>query len=172
MRPENQLGSAAMRWLLLAVTMLGGFSCAGFKSVERGDWRLVYVDTAKRDAEAAREVVTRDAYEAEVTEGTRRGWEPSPGYVFPLLHEVEKIGLRVGEIVGFRVDENREAELLVDGSGVELYWGPLEKKDGWKGDSDVTVRESTLFVKGTRAGASVLRLIRGSATKDVPVAVK
>ena len=161
-----------MRVLLLAVTMLGGFSCAGFKSVERGDWRLVYVDTAKRDAEAAREVVTRDAYEAEVTEGTRRGWEPSPGFVFPLLHETEKIGLRVGEIVGFRVDENSQAELLVDGSGLELYWGPLEKKDGWKGDSDVTVRESTLFVKGTRAGAGVLRLIRGSSTKDVPVAVK
>ena len=161
-----------MRSLLLAVTMLGGFSCAGFKSVERGDWRLVYVDTAKRDAEAAREVLTRDAYEAEVTEGTRRGWEPSPGFVFPLLHETEKIGLRVGEIVGFRVDENSQAELLVDGSGVELYWGPLEKKDGWKGDSDVTVRESTLYVKGTRAGASVLRLIRGASTKDVPVAVK
>ena len=158
--------------LLLAVVVMGGLSCAGFKSVERGDWRLVYVDTAQRDAEAAREVVTRDAYEVEVNEGTRRGWEPSPGFVFPLLHEVAKIGLRVGEIAGFRIDEDSQVELLVDGSGVELFWGPLEKKDGWKGDSDVTVRESSLFVKGTRAGSAVLRLIRGSSTKDVPVAVK
>ena len=160
-----------MRWLLLAVSMLGT-GCAGFKSVDRGDWRLVYVDSAKRDAEAAREVITRDAYEVEVTEGTRRGWEPTPGFVFPLLHEVDKIGMKVGEIVGFRVDEATQAELFADGAGLQLYWGPVEKRDDWKGDSDVTVRESMLFVKGTRAGPGVLRLIRGSATKDVPVTVK
>ena len=29
-----------------------------------------------------------------------------------------------------------------------------------------------LFVKGTKAGAAVLRLVRGPTTKDVPVAVK
>ena len=110
--------------------------------------------------------------EAEVTEGTRRGWEPAPGFTFPLLHEVDKIGLRVGEVVGLRVDEATEAELFVDGAGVQLYWGPVEKRDGWKVDSDVTVRESMLFVKGTKAGAAVLRLIRGPTTKDVPVAVK
>ena len=158
--------------LLAAALMLAGSGCAGFKSVDRGDWRLVYVDSAKRDAEAPREVVTRDAYEAEVSEGTRRGWEPSPGYVFPLLHEVDTIGLKVGEVQGFRVDEGTAAELFVDGSGLSLYWGPLEKRDGWKGDSDVTVKESTLFVKASKAGTAVLRLIRGSRTKDVPVAVK
>lgn len=161
-----------MRWILVAVSMVGSFSCAGFKSVERGDWRLVYVDSAKRDAEAAREVITRDAYEAEVTEGTRRGWEPSPGFTFPLLHEVDKIGMKPGEIVGFRVDEATSAELFVDGNGLQMYWGPVEKKDGWKGDSDVTVRESMLYVKGSRAGPGVLRLIRGPTTKDVPVSVK
>ena len=161
-----------MRWLLLAVSMLGGSGCAGFKSVERGDWRLVWVDTAKRDAEAAREVVTRDAYETEVTEGTRRGWEATPGFVFPLLHEVEKIGMKVGEVVGFRVDESTQAELFVDGAGLQLYWGPVEKRDGWKGDRDVTMSESMLYVKGSRAGPGVLRLIRGSNTRDVPVTVK
>ncbi|MDP1823291.1 MAG: hypothetical protein Q8L48_08620 [Archangium sp.] len=162
-----------MRWVLPAgLLMLGGFSCAGFKSVERGEWRLVYVDSAKRDADAPREVVTRDAYETEVTEGTRRGWEPTPGFVFPLLHEVDKVGLKVGEVMGFRVDEASEATLFVDGGGVDLYWGPVEKRDGWKVDTDVTVRESMLYVKGTRAGAAVLRLIRGPTTKDVPVTVK
>ena len=158
-----------MRWLLPAVLML---SCAGFRSVDRGDWRLVYVDVARRDAEAPREVVTRDAYEVEVTEGTRRGWEPSPGFVFPLLHEVDKIGMKVGEVVGFRVDETSEASLFVDGNNLQLYWGPLEKHDGWKGDSDVTMRESMLFVKGLRAGPAMLRLVRGASSKDVPVTVK
>jgi hypothetical protein len=161
-----------MRWLLCAVLMLGGSGCAGFKSIERGEWKLVYVDSAKRGAEAAREVVSRDAYETEVTEGTRRAWEPMPGFVFPLLHEVDKIGLAVGEVAGFRVDEATEAELFVDGAGVQLYWGPVEKRDGWKGDTDVTVRESTLYVKATKPGAAVLRLVRGPTTRDVPVAVK
>ena len=160
-----------MRWLLPVVLMLGS-GCAGFRSIDRGEWKLVYVDSAKRDANAPREVVTRDAYETEVTEGTRRGWEPTPGFTFPLLHEVEKIGLGVGEVMGFRVDEATSAELFVDGSGVQLYWGPVEKKDGWKVDTDVTVQESMLYVKGTRAGAAVLRLIRGPITKDVPVTVK
>lgn len=157
---------------LLAAVLLLGSGCAGFKPVERGEWRLVYVDSARRDAEAPREVVTRDVYEAEVTEGTRRGWEPTPGFVFPLLHEVDKIGMKVGEVQGFRVDEGTEAELFVDGAGLSLYWGPVEKRDGWKGDTDDTVKESSLYVKATRAGAAVLRLIRGPVTKDVPVAVK
>lgn len=157
---------------LVAVLMLCGSGCAGFKSVERGEWRLVYVDSAKRDAEAPREVVTRDAYETEVTEGTRRGWEPTPGFVFPLLHEVDKIGLKVGEVQGFRVDEATAAELFVDGAGISLYWGPVEKRDGWKGDTDVTVKESTLFVKASKPGNAVLRLVSGPKTKDVPVAVK
>lgn len=161
-----------MRWLLPAVVMLVGSGCAGFKSVERGEWRLVYVDSAKRDAEAPREVVTRDAYETEVTEGTRRGWEPPPGYVFPLLHEVDKVGLKVGEVQGFRVDEATDAELFLDGGGLSLYWGPVEKRDGWQGDTDVTLKESMLFVKATGAGSAVLRLVRGPKTKDVPVAVK
>ena len=116
--------------------------------------------------------MTRDAYEAEVTEGTRRGWEPSPGFVFPLLLEVDKVGMKVGEVVGFRVDETSDASLFVDGNNLQVYWGPLEKRDGWKGDSDVTLRESMLYVKGSRAGPAVLRVVRGASTKDVPVTVK
>jgi len=160
-----------MRWLLLAVAMLCGSSCAGFRPVDRGDWRLVYVDVARRDAEAAREVITRDAYDGEVTEGTRRGYEPNPGFEFPLLHEVDEVGMKAGEVVGFRIDESSEASLFADGNGLQLYWGPLKKRDGWKGDSDVTLRESMLYVKATRAGPAVLRLIRGASTKDVTVTV-
>lgn len=161
-----------MRCLLLSLAMLSSVGCAGFKAVERGDWRLVYVDSAKRDAEAPREIITRDAYEAEVTEGTRRGWEAPPGFQFPLLHETDKVGMKVGEVVGFRVDEASQAELFAEGSTLELYWGPVEKRDGWKGDSDVTVKESLLFVKAKRAGPGALRLVRGQTTKDVPVTVK
>lgn len=161
-----------MRWLLVGVALLGSAGCAGFKTVDRGDWRLVYADSTKRDAEAAREVVTRDAYEAEVSEGTRRGFEGPPGFLFPLLHETDAIGLKVGEVAGFRIDEATDVELFVDGSGVKLFWGAMEKRDGWKGDTDVTTRESSLYVKGTSAGKATLRLVRGSATKDVPVTVK
>ena len=161
-----------MRSLLLAVTAVTLSGCAGFKAVERGEWKLVWVDPAKRDAEAAREVVTRDRYEAEVAEGNRRAWEGPVGFVFPLLHEVDTIGLQVGEVQGFRVDEATEAELFVDGAGVELYWGGVEKRDGWKVDTDVTVRESSLFLKGVKAGKATLRLIRGPQQKDVPVTVK
>lgn len=161
-----------MRCLLLTVAMVSSVGCAGFKAVDRGEWRLVYVDSARRDAEAPREIITRDAYEAEVTEGTRRGWEPPPGFQFPLLHETDKVGMKVGEVVGFRVDEASNAEVFVDGSGLQLYWGPVEKHDGWKGDTDITVKESMLFVKAKSAGPGALRLVRGQHTKDVPVTVK
>jgi hypothetical protein len=161
-----------MRWLLLTLVTMGATGCAGFKSVERGQWKLVYVDSATRDAEAPREVVTRETYDAEVAEGVRRGYEPPPGFVFPLLHEVESIGMKVGEVQGFRVDEELGVGLLVDGGGVELYWGNVEKKDGWNVDTDVTVKESMLFLKATKAGAATLRLVNGPSTKDVPIKVK
>lgn len=161
-----------MRLLTLTFLVVVFTGCAGFKSVERGEWRLVWEDSAQRGPEAARTIITRDDYEAEVTAGNRRGWEGPPGFTFPLLHETEKMGLVVGEVQGYRVDEATSAELFLDGAGVELFWGPTEKRDGWKGDIDVTVRESMLFVKGTREGKGVLRLVRGPNTKDVPVSVK
>ncbi len=162
-----------MRWLVVTLGMaLGSFSCAGFHEVERGDWKLVYVDAAKRDIEAPREVVTHDTYEAEVAGGLRRGFEAPPGFVFPLLHQTEAIGLRVGEVQGFRVDEANATELFLEGNNVELFWGQLEKKDEWKVDTDVTVRESALYMKAKRAGPAMLRVVRGAVTKDIPVTVK
>jgi hypothetical protein len=157
---------------VLGLLVLLGSGCAGFKAVERGEWRLVWQDSAKRDAEAPRDVITRDTYEEEVTAGNRRAWEPPPGFQFPLLHETDSIGMTVGEVQGYRLDEAANAELFVDGAGLELFLGPVEKKDTWKGDIDVTVRESMLYVKATRAGKATLRLMRGPAQKDVPVTIK
>jgi hypothetical protein len=85
-----------MRWLLLTLLTMGATGCAGFKAVDRGQWKLVYVDSAKRDAEAPREVVTRETYDAEVAEGVRRGYEPPVGFGFPLLQAADGIGLKVG----------------------------------------------------------------------------
>jgi hypothetical protein len=161
-----------MRWFLTAVAAIAVSGCAGFKAVERGQWRLVYVDSERRDAEALHEVVTLEAYEAEVSEGTRRGVEPPAGFIFPLLHEMDTISLKPGEVRAFRVDETTEAELFADGGGVELYWGPVEKKDEWKVDTGVTVRESMLYLRGTKPGTATVRLVRGPTTKDVPVKVK
>ncbi|MFZ5446726.1 MAG: hypothetical protein ACOZQL_42455 [Myxococcota bacterium] len=161
-----------MRWLLLAVSAVVCTGCGGFKAVQRGEWKLVWVDPARRDAEAPREVVTRERYESEVAEGNRRGWEPPPGFVFPLLHEVDTIGMQPGEVQGFRVDEATEAELFVDGATVEVFWGPMEKRDAWKAGADVTVRESALFLEAKKPGKATLRLIRGPQTKDVPVTVQ
>lgn len=161
-----------MRTLLVVVLAVAASSCAGFRALDRGEWRLVYVDSARRDAEAPREVVTRDAYEEEVAAGTRRGWEAPAGYSYPALHELERLELKVGEVAALRVDESTEADVLVDGNTVQAWWGPVEKKDTWQGDIDVTVRESMLYLKGLRAGPAAVRLVRGPQTKDVPVTVK
>lgn len=161
-----------MRWLLWAAMLCGASGCAGFKAVERGEWKLVYVDAARRDVEAPREVLNRDDYEAEVSAGTRRGWEPPTGFAFPLLHETPAIGLQLGEVAGFRVDEANEAELFVDGSAVEVSWGRVEKRDGWNVDTDVTIKESALYVKGKSAGTATLRLVRGPTQQDIVVTVK
>lgn len=156
----------------VVLVLLGVSSCAGFRAVERGEWVLVFVDPAKRGGDAPREVVSRDAYEREVTAGVGRMWEPPPGYVFPLLHETDAVGLKVGEVAGFRVDEATAAELLLDGAGLDVFWGPMKKRDEWREGNDVTVRESPLYVRATKAGKATLRLVRGTETKDVPVTVK
>lgn len=160
------------RTLLTLAVVMSWLSCAGFHQVERGEWNLVYVDGAQRGPEAPREVISRDDYEGEVSAGTRRGYEPPQGFEWPQLHETDAIGMTVGEVQGFRVAEATQADLYVDGNAVEVYWGPVQKHDRWQGDTDVTVSESTLFVKAKKAGTAALRLVRGNATKDVPVTVK
>lgn len=156
----------------LVVLLALSSGCAGFKAVERGDWRLVYADAAQRGPDSRREVIPRDDSEREIAEGNRRTWEAPPGYEFPKLQQTDAVGLKVGEVAGFIVDENTAAELFADGDAVRLFWGPLEKKDGWKGDIDVTTRESTLYVQGRSAGTATLRVVNGSSQKDIPVTVK
>lgn len=157
---------------LLVVLGLGLLSgCAGFKAVDRGDWFRVYADPAQRGPEATQAVISRDAYEEEVAGGTRRTWEPPPGYAAPFLHETPAIGVKVGMVAEFRVEEEQGATLLLDGGGVRLFWTESKKRDEWKAGADVTRVESTVFVLGTTPGKATLRLVSGNTTKDVPVTV-
>lgn len=147
-------------------------SCAGFKPVDRGEYRRVFAaDVTKRSPDAPQEVITREAYEEDVTQGTHRGWEAPPGYTAPYLHETPKVGLEVGDVVELRVDEAQEVELSLEGGAVEAYWNEAVKRDAWKDGSDVTVRESTLWLKGKKPGSAALRYSKGNQAKDVPITV-
>ncbi len=157
-------------WLLCAWFVVSG--CGGFRTLSRGDWRLVYADGAKREADAKRSVITREHWEREVAEGQTRTWVPPPGYRFPALHETPSVGLTPGDIVGLIIDEHDEVTLQADGEAVALYWGPTEKRDVWVEDHDETVRESVLYVEGRRPGKATLRLQRGGSVIDVAVTVQ
>jgi hypothetical protein len=154
-------------WLVLCV------SCSGFKAIERGDWRRVYTkDSATvKSLDAPQEVITREKYEEELANDVRRTFTPSPGWTAPWLLDTEAIGLTVGEVAEFRIDELKPVEVQVQGSSVTLYWGARVKKDEWKDGTDITRRESTLFVQGASKGSAVLRLITEEGPKDVPVTV-
>lgn len=158
-------------WSFVAVLAVST-SCAGFKPVDRGEYRRVFAaEVTKRSPDAPQEVITREAYEEEVAQGNRRGWEPPPGYAAPLLHETPRVGLKVGEVVELRVDEAQGVELFLEGGVVDAYWGPTVKRDEWKDGADVTVRESTLFLRGKKPGAGALRYTRANDSKDVPITV-
>lgn len=155
--------------LLLAAVVS---SCAGFKPIDRGEYRRVFAaDVTKRSPDAPQEVISRDAYETEVANGVRRGWEPPTGYTAPLLHETPAIGLKVGDVVELTVDESSAPEVLLEGGVVEAYWNPTVKRDEWKDGNDVTVRESTLWLRGKKPGKGTLRYTRGNESKDVPITV-
>lgn len=161
-----------MRTLLVVVLASSLLGCGGFKAVSRGEWRLVYADPQRRDADSRLTVITREANDVEVTEGRKRLWSPPPGYQAAALHETEAIELKVGAIEGFIVDERDEAQVLADGDAVALFWGEQEKRDTWDGDHDLTIRQSTLYVEARRPGKATLRLVRGGQPHDVPVTVK
>lgn len=160
------------RWAL--VVLVGFSSCAGFRAVERGEWRRVYTKDAAsvRDLEAPQEVISREKYEDELANDVRRAVMAGPGWTAPWLSDVEVLALAVREVLELRVDEARPVELHVKGSAAEVFWGPRLKRDEWKDGSDVTHHESTLFVRGLSKGALVLRLISVEGQRDVPVTVK
>jgi hypothetical protein len=161
-----------LRSLLLALSVVVASSCAGFRPVERGEYRRVYAeDATRRTPDAPQEFISRDDYEAEVADGLRRAWEPPMGYAVPLLHETPALSVAVGQVVEVRVDEAREPDLLLEGGVVEAFWNPPAKRDEWRDGQDVTLHESTLWLRGRKAGRGTLRLVRGRETLDVPITV-
>jgi hypothetical protein len=160
------------RLVPLAVVVFA--SCAGFKPVDRGDWRRVYTKDAAtvKSLDAPQEIITREAYEEELSRDVRRTWSPSPGWSPPWLLDTDEIGVTVGEVMEFRIDEKKPVELQVKGDGAQFYWGQRLKRDEWKDGTDLVRRESTLFVQGTKPGKLTLKLISDEATKEIPVTVR
>ena len=137
---------------LIASLSLASMSCAGFKAVERGDFKHVFADpkgtmkpTDKQD------VITTEAWEVEVSNSVQRQYVPAPGYKAPVLQETPEVSVAVGEIFEFRVDEKDPVELFIDGN-LELWWNNRRKTDGWKDGIDVTRAESLLMVRGKKPG--------------------
>jgi hypothetical protein len=159
------------RALLLLASVCLTFSCAGFQAVERGDWQCVWADSGRRGPEAAQLVIPKEKFEEEVAAGTQRAYDGPPGWRAPLLQETERIGLGSGEVAEFTVDESKGVELLAQGSSITLYWNPMKKRDEWKDGTDVTLKESRLWVVGRAPGSAVLRLSGGNTTRDIPVTV-
>lgn len=156
----------------LLVVVLAG--CAGFKPVDRGEWRRVYTKDAAtvKSLDAPQEIITREAYEEELSRDVRRTWSPSPGWSPAWLLDTDEIGLTVGEVMEFRIDEKKPVELQASGNVAVLYWGQRLKRDEWKDGSDLVKRESSLFVQGREKGKMTVRLITDEATKDIPVTVR
>jgi len=161
------------RLIPAAIFALAFSSCTSFRPVERGDWLRVYANAeGEHGAGAPQDVITRDQEAAERTGGVARAWKPPQGFEAPLLADTRALALKVGEVQQFRIDEPGEPRLLQQGSAVELFWNEAEKRDEWKNGTDVTHRESVVFVKARKEGTSTLRLMVGETPKDTVVTVK
>ncbi len=139
----------------MAVAVVLSTSCAGsLQSVSRGDWVLVTGD------DKAQEIITRDDYAAEVTEGRDRMVKVAVDEKPPVLHEApEKLTAVAGEVLRFRVNEGGEVDLLSDGAVAEVFWTESKRVDGWNGDQAVEGKESQVFIRTKKAGKGKLRLI-------------
>lgn len=164
--------STPLRLVVPAVALT--LSCTSFRAVERGDWRRVYTKDAATvtSLDAPQEIITREQYEEELANDVRRSWSPSPGWAPPLLLDADAIGLSVGEVTQLRIDEFRPVELQALGNAATVYWGQRVKRDEWKEGTDLTLRESTVFLKGASKGTMTLRLVTEEGTKDVAVTVR
>lgn len=162
------------RLFLIGSILALAVGCSSFKAVDRGDWRRVYTKDAStvKSLDAPQEIITREKYEEELANDVRRTWSPSPGWSPPWLLDTDEIGLTLNEVMEFRIDEVKPVEVQVLGAAATVYWGQRIKRDEWKEGSDITRRESSLFVQGTSKGKMTIRLIAEDTTKDVPVTVK
>lgn len=173
-----------MRHALIFVALSLSTGCAGWKAIERGDWEVVWTkENAARSAEEkvkllqgyggfGQEVVTRDKYEEELTEGTRRKVEPLAGVRPSTLKEVSgKVTLAVGELRTFRIDEKSDPTLTWKGSVLDVYLTEPRRVDGWKGDEAVDGREALLHLVGLRPGKATFQLIEGQEKVTVEVTV-
>lgn len=162
------------RLFVLGSVFALAFGCSSFRAVERGEWRRVYTKDASsvKSLDAPQEIITREKYEEELANDVRRTWSPSPGWTPPWLADMEELGMAVGEVLELRIDELKPVELQVKGAAAELYWGQRIKRDEWKDGTDITRRESTLFLQGRAKGKAVIRLVTDEQAKDIPVTVK
>lgn len=173
-----------MRHALLIIALSSLSSCAGWKVIERGEWEVVWTrENAEKPAEDkvkmlqgyggfGQEVIAREKYDEELTEGTRRKVEPLAGVRPSSLKEVSgKVTLAVGELRSFRIDERNEPTLTWMGNAVEVWLTEAKRVDGWKGDEAVDGREAMLHMVGTRAGKASFQLVEGTEKWTVEVTV-
>lgn len=174
-----------MRHALFLIALgLCASGCASWQIVERGEWEVVWTkENAAKPAEDkvkmlqgyggfGQEVVARDKYEEELTEGNRRKVEPLAGVRPSTLKEVSgKVTLAVGELRTFRIDEKNGPTLTWLGSGLEVFLTEPKRVDGWKGDEAVDGRESLLHLVGLRPGKSSFQLVEGQEKWTIEVTV-
>lgn len=167
---------------LLSLSTLAG--CAGWKIIERGDWEVVWTkDNAGKPAEDkvkmlqgyggfGQEVIAREKYDEEITEGNRRKVEPLAGVKAAALTDLDgKVKLAVGELRVFRVDETKDPILTWMGNGIDVFLTEPKRVDGWKGDTAIDGREALLVLVGTRAGKAKFQIEEGTVKTLVEVTV-
>jgi hypothetical protein len=164
-----------MRRALIIVALSSLTACGGWKSIERGEWEVVWTkENATRPAEDkvkmlqgyggfGQEVIPREKYDEEIAEGNRRKVEPLAGVRPSTLTDVEgKVTLAVGELRTFRINEKTEPTITWQGNAVDVYLTEPKRVDGWKGDEAVDGREAMLHVVGLKPGKAKFQMIEGS----------
>jgi hypothetical protein len=173
-----------VRRLLIIVALSSLSGCAGWKTIERGEWEVVWTkDNAKRPAEEkvkmlqgyggfGQEVITREKYDEEIAEGDRRRVEPLPNVRPAFLTDLDGIAtLAVGELRSFRIDEKTDPTLTWMGNVIDVYLTEPKRVDGWKGDAAVDGREAMLHLVGLRPGKARLQLVDGTKKTMIDVTV-
>jgi hypothetical protein len=158
-------------WPLVVLLWFTG--CGGFRPVKRGDWQHIWVAEFEHHTQASpQEVITRDAYEAEVASSVRRAWDPPIGWVAPRLDEDTTVELATGKILEFTLDEAEPVRLEQQGDAATVYWNPPMEFEEWKDGRERVQRFSQVLVKGRRSGQAVVKVFRGARIVEVTIVVK